>query len=72
MYTSVSAVWKYNVIEHLTSKTLIDALCNADVAVGEGSLGFKARKIGTRSIRSGVEMQMYLYECPVYTIMLTV
>jgi hypothetical protein len=68
--TPVSAVWRYDRIEHLTSKILIDALRDAVVAVGEDSLGFKASEVGTHSIRSGAAMQMYLGECPVYTIML--
>ena len=70
MDTPVSAVWRYDRIEHLTSQVLIDALRDAVVAVGEDSLGFKACEVGTHSIRSGAAMQMYLGECPVYTIML--
>ena len=68
--TPVSAVWRYDRIEHLTSKILIDSLRDAVIAVGEDSLGFKADEVGTHSIRSGAAMQMYLGECPVYTIML--
>jgi hypothetical protein len=68
--TPVSAVWRYNRIDHLTSQILIDALRDAVVTVGEDSLGFKASEVGTHSIRSGTAMQMYLGECPVYTIML--
>ena len=49
---------------------LVDALRDAVVAVGEDLLGFKATQVGTHSIRSGAAMQMYLGECPVYTIML--
>jgi hypothetical protein len=70
MDTPVSAVWRYDNIKNLTSMIIIDALYNAVVAVGEDSLDFKARKIGTHSIRSGAAMQMYLGECLVYTIML--
>ena len=66
----VSAVWRHDRIEHITSAMMIAALCDAIVAVGEASLGFKATKIGTHSIRSGAVMQMFLGECPVYTIML--
>ena len=68
--TPVSAVWRYDRIEHLTSEELINALRDAVFAVGEDSLGFKASEVGTHSIRSGAAMQMYLGECPVYTIML--
>ena len=68
--TPVSAVWRHDRIEHITSKMLVDALRDAVIAVGEDSLGFKAHQVGTHSIRSGAAMQMYLGECPVYTIML--
>jgi hypothetical protein len=70
MDTPVSAIWRYNNIKNLTSKILIDALSKAIVAVGEDSLGFKARKIGTHLICSGAAMQMFLSKCPTYTIML--
>ncbi len=71
MDTLVSAIWRYDNIENLTSKILIDALCNAIVAVGEDSPGFKASsKIGTHLICSGAAMQVCLGECPIYTIML--
>jgi hypothetical protein len=66
----VSAIWRYDNIDNLTSKILIDTVCNAVVAVGEDSLSFKASEIGTHSIRSGAAMQMYLGKCPIYTIML--
>jgi hypothetical protein len=68
--TPVSAVWRYDKLDNLTSQTLINALRDAVIAVGEDSLGFKASEVGTHSIRSGAAMQMYLGECPVYTIML--
>ena len=38
--------------------------------MGEDLLGFKAHQVGTHLIRSGSAMQIYLGECPVYTIML--
>ncbi len=68
--TPVSAVWRHDRIEHLTSQILVNALRDSVVAVGEDSLGFKASEVGTHSIRSGAVMQMYLGICPVYTIML--
>ncbi len=68
-HTGVSHLEMKN-IKNITSKILIDALCNAVVAVREDSLGFKASKIGTHLICSGAAMQMYLGKCPVYTIML--
>ncbi len=70
MNTLVSAVQRYDNIKNLTSKLLINALCDAVVAVGEDSLGFKAREIGTHLICSGAALQMYLGKCPIYTIML--
>jgi hypothetical protein len=70
MDTLVSSCWRYNNIKNLTSNILINTLCNAVVAAGEDSLGFKARKIGTHSICSGAAIQMYLGKCPDYTIML--
>jgi hypothetical protein len=69
MDTPVSAVWRYNNIENLTSKILIDTLHGAVVAVREDSLGFKASKNGTHLICSGAAMQMYLGECSINTIM---
>jgi hypothetical protein len=42
MDTPVSVVWKYDIIEHVTSKILINALRDAVVAVEEDSLGSKA------------------------------
>ena len=64
--TPVLAVWRYDRIEHLTSQTLIAALCDAVVAVGKDSLGFKASEVGTHSIRSGAAMQMYLDNLPIW------
>ncbi len=51
-------------------EVLINAVCDAVVAVGKDSLGFKASEVGTHSNCSGAAMQMYLGECPMYTIML--
>ena len=68
--TPVSAVWRNNKIEHITSAEMVAALRDAVVAIGEDLLGFKKEQVGTHSIRSGAAMAMYLGECPVYTIML--
>ena len=68
--TPVSAVWKHDRIQHVTSEDMINALRDAVAATGEASLGFKAEDVGTHSIRSGSAMAMYLGECPVYTIMM--
>lgn len=68
--TPVSAVWRHDRIEHITSGELVNILRAAVKAVGKDQLGFTADEIGTHSIRSGAAMQMYLGEIPVYTIML--
>lgn len=68
--TPISAVWRNDRIEHLSSKEMINALRAAVVAVGEDKLGFKAEEIGTHSIRSGAAMSMFMGECPVYVIMM--
>ena len=68
--TPVSAVWRDDRIEHITSQEVVAALRMAVIAIGEEKLGFKADEIGTHSIRSGAAMQMVLGECPVYMIMM--
>jgi hypothetical protein len=68
--TPVSAVWRHDRIEHVTSGEMVSALRAAVVSIGEEKLGFKSEEVGTYSIRSGAAMAMYLGECPVYTIML--
>ena len=68
--TPISAVWRNNRIEHITSKEMVNALQDAVVAIGEDTLGIKREEIGTHSIRSGAAMAMYLGECPVYVIMM--
>ena len=54
--TPVSAVWRNNKIEHITSAEMVAALRNAVVAIGEDVLGFKKEQVGTHSIRSGAAM----------------
>ena len=68
--TPVLAVWKNHKIEHVTSAEMVAALMDAVCAIGEDKLGFKEKKVGTHSQRSGAAMSMYLGECPVYTIMI--
>ena len=68
--TPISAVWKNDRIQHLTSADMIGALRDAIITIGEDELGFKADDAGTHSIRSGAAMAMYLGECPVCTIMM--
>lgn len=68
--TPVSAVWRYDRIEHITSKEMVKALQAAVVSIGEEKLGIKKEDIGTHSIRSGAAMAMFLGEIAVYTIMM--
>ena len=66
----VSAIWRNDRIEHITSAEMTKALRAAVVSTGEEVLGIKSEDIGTHSVRSGAAMAMYLGECPVYTIMM--
>jgi len=68
--TPISAVWRNDRVEHVTSEQMIEALRAAVVAIGEELLGIESEEVGTHSIRSGSVMAMYLRECPVYTIMM--
>lgn len=68
--TPVSAVWRNNRIEHITSKEIIDAINASAEAIGWDKLGVKKGDFGTHSIRSGGAMAMYLDEIPIFTIML--
>ena len=68
--TPVSAVWRNDRIEHITSGEVVNSIRAAVKAYGESKLGFKAEEVGTHSIRSGAAMSMYLGEAPVFTIMM--
>jgi hypothetical protein len=68
--TPMSAVWRNDRIEHITSSEMVEALRAAVGALGEEKLGILMREVGTHSVRSGAAMAMYLGECPVYTIMM--
>ncbi len=68
--TPISASWRYNPIDHITSKQITNALRDANSAIGEDSLHIAANKIGTHSIRSGTAMAMFLWGCPVFLIMM--
>lgn len=68
--TPVSAVWRNNRIEHITSKDIVSAIDTAAESIGWDSLGVKKGDFGTHSIRSGGAMAMYLDEVPIYTIMM--
>ena len=68
--TPVSAIWRYDHIDHITSKQISNALKDAVSAIGEDSLHIAAHEIGTHSIRSGAAMAMFLGGCPVFLIMM--
>ena len=68
--TPISAIWKYNRINHTTSKQITNALQGAVLAIGEDSLHIATHKIGTYSIRLGAAMAMFLGGCPVFLIMM--
>jgi hypothetical protein len=65
--TPVSAVWRNNRIEHITSKEIIDAINVSAEAIGWDKLGVKKGEFGTHSIRSGGAMAMNLVKIPIYT-----
>jgi hypothetical protein len=68
--TPISASWRYDRIDHITSKQITNALRDAILAIGEDSLHIAANKIGTHSIHSGAAMAMFLGGCPVFLIMM--
>ena len=68
--TSISAIWRYNQIEHITSTQIMNALQEAIKAIGEDILHISADEIGTHFIRSGAAMAMFLGRCPVFLIMM--
>jgi hypothetical protein len=68
--TPISAIWRYNSINHITSKQISNALRDAVSAIGEDSFHIAAHDIGTHSIRLGAAMAMFLVGCPVFLIMM--
>jgi hypothetical protein len=68
--TSISAIWKYNRIDHITTKQILDPLQDAVLAIQEDSLHIATHEIGTHSIRSEAAMVMFLGGCPVFLIMM--
>ena len=68
--TPVSAVWRHNTIEHITSDDVITTLRDAVKAFGEDDLRIYHHEVGTHSIRSGAAMAMYLGGVPVFAIMM--
>ena len=68
--TPVSAVWRNERIQYITSEDMKTALRAIAKAIEEDKLGFKIFKIGTHSLRSGAAMAMTLDQFPVYVIMM--
>ena len=68
--TPVSAVWRNNRIEHITSKNIVNAIDNAAEAIGYANLGVEKGDFGTHSIRSGGAMAMALDDVPPFRIMM--
>ena len=68
--TPISAIWKYDRIDHITSKQITDALQDAVLAIGEDSLHIVTHEIGTHSICSESAMAMLHGGCPVFLIMM--
>jgi hypothetical protein len=66
----ISTVLNGGIIEHATSAQMINILQDTVSAIGEVKLGTNKEDVGTRSIRLGAAMAMYLGECPVFIIML--
>jgi hypothetical protein len=68
--TPISAFWRFNQIDHVTSAQVTAAMKDAIVAIGKDSLHIKKSEIGTHSIRSGAAMAMFLSNCSVCQIMM--
>ena len=68
--TPISAFWRFNQIDHVTSAQVTAAMKDAIVAIGEDTLNIKKSEIGTHSIRSGAAMAMFLSDCSVCQIMM--
>ena len=68
--TPVSAVWRNNRIEHITSQDIIGAIDIAAESIGYENLGVQKGDFGTHSIRSGGAMAMALDGVPVFQIMM--
>ena len=68
--TPVSAVWRNNKIEKITSKDIINSINNAAKSIGYADLGVEEGDFGTHSIRSGGAMAMALDDVPFFRIMM--
>jgi hypothetical protein len=68
--TPISAFWRFNQIDHVTSAQVIVAMKDAIVAIGEDVLHIKKSEIDTHLIRLGAVMAMFLSNCSVCQIMM--
>jgi hypothetical protein len=59
-----------NKIISITSEMIVNLIRDGVVAIGETTLGIIQSEIGSKSIRSGAAMAMYLAGTPVFLIML--
>jgi hypothetical protein len=68
--TPISAFWRFNRIDHVTSNQVIVAMKDTIQAVGEDLLHIKKSEIGMHSIRSGAATAMFLSNFLVCLIMM--
>jgi hypothetical protein len=61
--TPITAFWKFNRINHVTSKQVIAAMKDAIQAIGKDVLHIKKEEIGTYLIRLDAAMAMFLGHC---------
>ncbi len=66
----ISLVKHKSQIINITGEMIADLCHNGVVTIGLTKLGIRRSEIGTRSIRSGAVMAMYLAGVPVFSIML--
>jgi hypothetical protein len=66
----ISLVKHKSQIINITGEMIADFCRDGVVAIGETKHGIRRSEIGTRSIRSGAAMAMYLAGVPVFSIML--
>ncbi len=68
--SSVSLAKHGNKIISITSEMIVNLIRDGIVAIGETKHGINQSEIGSKSIRSGAAMAMYLAGTPVFSIML--
>ena len=68
--TPISAIWKYDRINHITSTQINNVLWDAVLAIGKDVLHIATNEISTHSIRLGAAIAIFLGGCPVFLIMM--